>query len=116
MDEHTILVARFLTLHHIADEANPWGTLRAMKNPEDPMNYLREHRKHSEIPSSWARPETLHLLEGPPRNPDSSDSDSLSTCEWHLARFDHKELSVILYVICKPRAAHQSLGVVSEPS
>ena len=62
VEEHTILITRFLTLHHVAEEANPKGALCALENPDDPLMYLPEGQKHSEIPSLWAWPEILALL------------------------------------------------------
>ena len=65
VEEHTILVTRFLTLHHVADEANPRGAMCAMENPDDPTTYLPASRQHNEIPSVWAWPEILSMLHGP---------------------------------------------------
>ena len=64
VEEHTILVTRFLTLHHVADKANPRGAMCAMENPDDPMTYLPTSRQHNEIPSVWAWPEILSMLHG----------------------------------------------------
>ena len=69
-------VVRFLTLHHIADEANTKGSLCAMENPEYPMTYLPEPRKHAEIPSIWAWPEILGFIEGSKRGSTTGKEES----------------------------------------
>ena len=99
VDEHTILIFRFVTLHRIADRFNPNGSLCALENPDDPMNYLPAHRKHDEIPSVWAWPELLGLLS--PFDPVESLDRELQT-QWYLARFDQGALG---HVIRKPSAA-----------
>ena len=109
VEEHTILVTRFLTLHHIADVSNPRRTLCALENPQDPMTYLPESRKHDEIPSIWAWPEIMALLEGSAPDGDNaitgkSPSDTLAvraTHSWFLAQFDQGALG---HAVRKPTA------------
>ena len=62
VEEHTVLIMRFLVLHNVADTYNPRGAMCAMENPQDPMTYLPDDRKHDEIPSIWAWPEVLGFL------------------------------------------------------
>ena len=47
--------------HRVADVYNPAGSLGALENPEDPMQYLPEHRVHPEQPSIWAWPELQQM-------------------------------------------------------
>ena len=117
VEEHSIMVTRLLTLHHIADQANPHGTLCAMENPDDPVTYLPESRRRDEIPSVWAWPEIRGLLEGkvstpsggidvPTANGVSSSSELLGDerehqTTWYLPRFDQGALG---HVIRKPSA------------
>ncbi|CAE7272645.1 TY5A, partial [Symbiodinium pilosum] len=114
VDEHTILIFRFVTLHRIADRFNPNGSLCALENPDDPMNYLPAHRKHDEIPSVWAWPELLGIL-SPCNGPPNSESREITQTadpvesldrefqtQWYLARFDQ---GILGHVIRKPSAA-----------
>ena len=113
VDEHTVLITRFIVLHHVADEANPGGAMCALENPEDPVNYLPESRKHSEIPSLWAWPEVTsllvdHKMEGPAAMLEIDSvsnsipvSDSIPGPYWYLAKFDQ---GVFGHVVRKPTA------------
>ena len=109
VEEQTILVTRFLTLHHIADFFNPSKALCALENPQDPMTYLPASRKHDELPSLWAWPEIEALLEGSAPNKDrditvsSPDSSphAESTPSWFLAQFDQ---GAIGHAVRKPTA------------
>ena len=113
VDEHTVLITRFIVLHHVADEANPGGAMCALENPEDPLNYLPESRKHSEIPSLWAWPEVTsllvdHKMEGPAAMLEIDSvsnsipvSDSIPGPYWYLAKFDQ---GVFGHVVRKPTA------------
>ena len=107
--------SRFLTVHHIADQANPRGSLCAMENPDDPVTYLPESRRHDEIPSVWAWSEIMGLLEGKVHMPSSGidvptvngvSSELLGNererqTAWYLPRFDQGALG---HVIRKPSA------------
>ena len=110
VEDHTVLIVRFLTLHHIADEFNPCRAMCALENPQDPMTYLPESRLHDEIPSLWAWPEIAALLEGNgfPADPrvDSSningEADAASgEHSWFLAQFDQGALG---HAVRKPTA------------
>ena len=112
VEEHTILITRFLTLHHIADVFNPRRTMCALENPQDPMTYLPESRRHSEIPSLWAWPEILALLEGSNSkagagtsmldHPDHEEGAAApSDHSWFLAQFDQGALG---HTVRKPHA------------
>ena len=61
--DHSVIVMRFLALHHIADEVTAEGCLFALENPQDPLTYWPPEWTHSEIPSLWAWPEMLALLQ-----------------------------------------------------
>ena len=123
VDEHSLLIFRFLTIHHLADVANPHGTMCAMENPEDPMSYLPEHKRHDELPSVWVWPEILEILErlediphaagpgtapdydgGTPDNlepPSSSSDPQQHRISWYLPRFDQ---GILGHAIRKPSA------------
>ena len=113
VEEHTVLVTRFLTLHHVADEANAKGAMCAMENPDDPLNYLPMHRRHSEIPSIWAWPEIRDMLQASGGEvhvngdtPEAASSGDLAfdrsvSGQWYLAQFDQGALG---HSIRKPSA------------
>ena len=61
VEDHSVLITRFLVLHHTADVYNPRGCLSALENPEDPHMYLPECKTTPEQPSIWAWPELRSL-------------------------------------------------------
>ena len=108
VEDHCVLITRFLVVHRVADGFNPSGSLGALENPEDPMQYLPKHKVHPEQPSIWAWPE-LRQLWATPMGSETTEQESaaFNTEEgtqgsvpqhegsaghppgrWHLARFD----------------------------
>ena len=94
VEDHSTLVTRFLVVHRAAEMYNPSGTLGAMENPEDPHEYLPEHRTNPEQPSIWAWPELQSLVRDQEQDGRSmgaamsNEQDSSAASVWRLAHFD----------------------------
>ena len=91
VEDHSVLITRFLVVHRVADVYNPSG--------KDPMQYLPKHRVRPEQPSIWAWPELQQMWAAPTGTGTEipEPERSLSSHEgmegpthgvWHLARFD----------------------------